>query len=173
MNDYIAAVLFFLPAGLANAVPVLANKVPILKNLNAPLDFGQTYRGKRVFGENKTWRGLIIGVVVASLAAVVIGKLNQNVIGTSGQLTVGFLLGLGALIGDAVESFIKRQVGIKPGHAWVPFDQLDYIIGGLIFVSFVASLPVWAIITIIFVYSCLHIAVSYFGYLFGFKKQPI
>lgn len=173
MNDYIAAVLFFLPAGIANLVPPLANKIPVLNQWKTPLDFGKSYKGKRIFGDNKTWRGLVIGVMAAMLSAVAIAKLNQNVVGTSSQLAVGFMLGFGSLLGDAIESFIKRQIGIKPGQSWMPYDQLDYIIGGLIFVSFVVVVPAWAILTIIFVYFGLHFIFSYLGYLFGFKQKPI
>ena len=47
-------------------------------------------------------------------------------------LIVGPLFAIGALGGDALKSFFKRQVGIRPGGTWFPFDQIDYIIGGAI-----------------------------------------
>jgi CDP-2,3-bis-(O-geranylgeranyl)-sn-glycerol synthase len=49
---------------------------------------------------------------------------------------MGMSMGFGAVAGDAIKSFFKRQVGIAPGKSWVPFDQIDFVVGGLI-----ASLP--------------------------------
>ena len=37
--------------------------------------------------------------------------------------------GLGALTGDIVESFIKRQSGMERGHPLFLLDHLDYIFG--------------------------------------------
>jgi len=39
----------------------------------------------------------------------------------------------GALIGDIVESFFKRRIGKVRGQDWIPFDQLDFILGALFF----------------------------------------
>ena len=49
-----------------------------------------------------------------------------------------FSICFGALIGDIIESFFKRRVGIERGKNWIPFDQLDFILGVLFF-SFVMS----------------------------------
>ena len=46
----------------------------------------------------------------------------------------------GALLGDIVESFFKRRVGRKRGENWIPFDQLDFILGVLFFSFVVAGL---------------------------------
>lgn len=59
---------FFAPAGVANVTPILVAKLPGLREWSAPMDFGFTYRGKRVFGKHKTWRGFITGVRSAAIA---------------------------------------------------------------------------------------------------------
>jgi len=41
-------------------------------------------------------------------------------------------------MGDIIESFFKRRIGKKRGESWVPFDQLDFILGVLLF-SFLMS----------------------------------
>jgi CDP-2,3-bis-(O-geranylgeranyl)-sn-glycerol synthase len=46
---------------------------------------------------------------------------------------VGFLLGLGALVGDMAESFIKRRMGFDRGAHLFLMDQLDYIFGAFFF----------------------------------------
>jgi hypothetical protein len=37
------ALWFFLPAGVANAAPVFANKIPVLNRWKTPMDFGKSY----------------------------------------------------------------------------------------------------------------------------------
>ena len=38
-------------------------------------------------------------------------------------LWIGLALGLGALLGDSIESFFKRQTSIAPGKDWPFWDQ--------------------------------------------------
>lgn len=113
---------FFLPAIMANIIPVLAAYYHALPSLNRSLDFGLTLRGQPLFGPHKTIRGLLTGV----LAAAIIGLLQGNII-------LGTALGLGALWGDAIKSFIKRQLNLPPGSRWSPWDQIDFVIGASIF----------------------------------------
>ncbi len=172
-NDYIAAILFFLPAGISNMSPVLANKVPYLNKWMTPLDFGKTYKGQRIFGANKSWRGLITGTIMGGITAVIVSKLNANTVITVAPFWAGCLLGFGALAGDAVESFFKRQSGVKPGDSWFPFDQTDYIIGGLLAILPFQPLPYWIVVTVFIAYFGLHLTVAYIGYKLGLKDKPI
>lgn len=172
-NDYIAAVLFFLPAGISNMSPVLANKLPGLNRWKTPLDLGHSYQGKRLLGNNKTWRGLVVGTLMGGITAVVVAKLNPNTVVTVAPFWAGVLLGFGALTGDALESFFKRRIGVPPGDSWFPFDQTDYIIGGLLAILPFVALPLWVIAAIFIVYFCLHVVVAYCAYLIGLKNKPI
>ncbi len=165
------ALLFFLPAGISNMTPVLASKLPILRNWNTPLDFGKTYRGKPIFGKNKTWRGLISGTIAGTLIAMVIYGTFSDM--DLGAIAVGTAMSFGALVGDAVESFFKRQRGVPSGKAWFPFDQTDYIIGGLVFTLPFGILPLWLVIWVFVMYFGLHLLSSYIGYLLGLKDAPI
>jgi CDP-2,3-bis-(O-geranylgeranyl)-sn-glycerol synthase len=167
----IYALLFFLPAGISNMVPVFASKLPGLRNWNTPLDGGKMYRGKRIFGKNKTWRGLISGTVAGTFVAMVVyGTLTDLRLEL---VLIGAAMSAGALIGDAVESFFKRQRGIESGKAWFPFDQTDYIIGGLLFTLPFGVLPLWLVVWTFVIYFGLHLISSYIGYLLGLKNDPI
>lgn len=172
-HNYIAAILFFLPAGVANAIPPIANKIPIWNRWKTPVDFGKSWRGVRLTGDNKTWRGILSGTLVAGLVAVGISRLVPETIINDQVFVTGMLLGCGALVGDSIESFIKRRHGIKPGQTWLPWDQIDYIIGALAFVLPVAPLPFWAIAIIIVVYFPGHFLFSYIGYKLHLKSTPI
>lgn len=170
--------VLFLPAGVANMAPVLANKIPVLNQWKTPLDFGKKYQGKRIFGDNKTWRGLITGVVFAGLVALLIQWLfvdRYDVLIHMHWLSflIGAWMGAGALLGDAVESFFKRQHNVSSGESWFPFDQTDYIIGGLLFVLPFLRLRPIDYVAIFVMYFGLHLIVSYIGYLLHLKDKPI
>ncbi len=182
MIDILTAIVFFIPAGLANASPVFANKIPGFNRWQTPLDFGKSYRGKRILGDNKTWRGLLGGVIVGSLTGGLIYAVNPNFINQLkivplapfvDTLVIGGMLGFGALVGDAVESFFKRQAGVAPGKSWFPFDQVDYIIGGLVFTIPLVQLTPLGYVWIFIVWFSMHLVVSYIGYLLHFKDTPI
>ncbi len=137
-----------LPAYIANGSAVLVGG-------GTPIDFGKKYKdGKRILGDGKTWRGLFTGTLIGmiggfglSIAAKLITPTEYNYINFENLAFLGFPLMIpiifsicfGALIGDIVESFFKRRVGIKRGENWIPFDQLDFILGTLFF-SFVIAL---------------------------------
>jgi hypothetical protein len=183
VDSIIGALWFFLPAGLANAAPVFAAKFPALKHLNAPMDGGRAYKGTRLFGANKTWRGLIAGIV---LATVVIGfqkyLFTHNLWAlehswfdyrpTSVWL-LGPLFGLGALLADALESFLKRQRHIAPGDSWFPFDQTDYIVGGCLLSLPLVQLSVGKYLLVLMVWLGAHLLSVYVGYLAGMRDKPI
>jgi CDP-2,3-bis-(O-geranylgeranyl)-sn-glycerol synthase len=184
MNDLLFSLWFFAPAGCANMAPIFAAHMPYLKSLSAPLDGGKTFRGQPVFGPHKTWRGLIaaviVGIAVVCLQRVlytqyeffrsISDSVNYAVIN---PVALGALLGAGAIIGDAVKSFFKRRAGVPSGHSWFPFDQTDYIIGGLLFSSLVVQLSPFHYLLICAVWVLLHLGVSYLGYLLKLKDAPI
>jgi len=184
IQDILLAIWFLLPAALSNAAPIFSAKIPFLKRFNAPMDGGKSWRGHRIFGAHKTWRGLISGIVVATVVLWIQQLLVANTGWASyvaGDIDYAalplFLLGpvfaIGALGGDAIESFFKRDRGIKSGGAWVPFDQLDYIIGSVLISLFFVILSPAQYIWIFVVWFLMHIIASYIGYRLGLKKDPI
>lgn len=173
MMEVLAALfLFFLPAGIANMTPVIANKIPGLKSWNTALDFGGHWRGRRIFGQNKRWRGLLFGTALAAVSGLIIYPLLSLPSEVS-TFWLGAALGAGALLGDALESFLKRQVGVAAGDSWFPWDQSDYIIGGLLASAMFVRLQPVEYFIIFVVYFGLHLAVSYLAYLLKLKDKPI
>lgn len=141
----IQAFWLIIPAYIANASALLFGG-------GTPIDFGKTCKdGKRVLGDGKTWRGLFIGSFVgmtggfglsvgAKYAAVYDFPLAlSDFMGFPFMIPLIFSICFGALIGDIVESYFKRRVGKNRGEDWIPFDQLDFIMGVLIS-SFLMSL---------------------------------
>jgi CDP-2,3-bis-(O-geranylgeranyl)-sn-glycerol synthase len=174
MEFLLSAFLFFLPAGVANASPVFANRTPWLRRWKTPLDFGKSWKGHRIFGDNKTWRGFLFGILTGGVTSLLIAYFFiPNSYDAWHTFLIGALLGAGALSGDAVESFFKRRNGVAPGKSWFPFDQIDYIIGGLVFVYPLTLIPFVLMGGILVLYFGLHLLVAYLGFLTGFKKSPI
>ncbi len=144
------ALYFFLPAYAADVAPVLACR--LLPSLGAPIDGGRTLGGIRIFGDHKTWRGLLAGVIAGLLVFQVqiladrAGALRPLALIDYADASplMGALLGLGAGVGDAVKSFFKRRIGIAPGVSWIGFDQLDFMAGAYLFVSVVFVPPLVA-----------------------------
>lgn len=162
-----------LPVWLANMSPVLLAK-RLFPGWTTPMDFGFKLWGRPLLGKNKTWRGFLTGIGVAVLVAwlqSIAGLEWLNLYDYSNWLAWGFLLGFGAMLGDAVKSFFKRRAGLRPGERWVPFDQLDYVVGALAFASIV-WFPGWLNSLYILLVSFFgHIAVNHVGYWLGVRES--
>jgi CDP-2,3-bis-(O-geranylgeranyl)-sn-glycerol synthase len=181
--DALFALWFLLPAAAANMAPILGAAIPYIKRWNSPIDGGKQFRGKDILGPHKTWRGFASGFIAASLVVVV----QQAIVATIHWeslasemayldlplIVLAGLFTLGALGGDAAESFLKRQSGISSGNSWFPFDQIDYIIGTVIIMLPVIVLSLSQYVWIFVIWSAIHIAASYVGWLTGFKSKPI
>ncbi len=174
MNQTLFAILFFLPAGLANIAPILAKKIPVIKNWDRPIDMGIKVRGKRLLGKNKTWRGIITGMIAGGLEAMIVYPfLGDQLSSSTEHFIIGAIIGFGALLGDAVESFFKRQKGIKSGSSWLLFDQLDYVFGAIIFSLLFVNLRLVDYLAVIAFYFVGHLVMTYIGYHLKLKDKPI
>jgi CDP-2,3-bis-(O-geranylgeranyl)-sn-glycerol synthase len=139
------ALWIIIPAYVANASAVLVGG-------GTPIDFGKNWRdGKRILGDGKTWRGLLSGTFIGMTAGfglvVAASYINSseyhflhltNFEGFPFMIPIIFSICFGALLGDIIESFFKRRIGKNRGDDWIPFDQVDFILGVLFF-SFITS----------------------------------
>lgn len=176
---FIQAIYISLPAITANSAPPIAAKFHFLESLNVPIDFGKTFRGKPIFGSHKTFRGFFVGVISSLIIVFFQYSLYQFSIFESISIInyaslswvyLGFMIGMGALTGDAIASFFKRQIGKKPGEDWPFWDQIDTVIGSLLFTLLVTPLPLYFIIFILFLGPLLHIISNMIGTTLHIKK---
>ncbi len=174
----IQALYFFVPAYFGNVAPTLVKKIPFL---NQAVDMGKTFRGKRIFGKNKTFRGLFFASLIGVLSFLLQRWLYQFAwfakisLFDYTQMTIwlGFILGFGAIFGDLIESFLKRQIGIPSGKPWIPFDQLDFTVVALLLSSIIYLLEFKYIIALLLFTPILHLATHYTGYLLKINKEKI
>jgi CDP-2,3-bis-(O-geranylgeranyl)-sn-glycerol synthase len=91
----------------------------------------------RWLGSHKTWRGCALAVLAATLTAWLqsLAQWRGSLIGYDDWLVLGVVCGAAAMAGDSAKSFVKRRLGIPPGKPWIPADQLDYVVGGLLALS--------------------------------------
>jgi CDP-2,3-bis-(O-geranylgeranyl)-sn-glycerol synthase len=164
-----------LPAYFSNMAPVIFKNV--LNKLAIPVDLGKKVNGKEMFGKNKTYRGLIVGTLSGILIAYiqkvlyVNGIIQVSFIDFSNWLAIGFLMGLGAMLGDLIESFAKRQFNIKSGSSFKPWDQIDFIVGAILLSSFVFSYRWLIIVTVLILTFMLHILVNHLAFYLHIRKE--
>lgn len=148
-----------------------------------PVDFGKTdSKGIRWIGDGVTWRGLAAGTLIGMLTGAIQGYLAPFILSSigpylitpivtdvSGGILIGFLLGFGALLGDALGSFLKRRIGIGRGKPAPFLDQLDFIIVALILVSPIVKLNLLFVVTAILLTLIIHLIANGGAYLLGIK----
>jgi CDP-2,3-bis-(O-geranylgeranyl)-sn-glycerol synthase len=157
-----------LPAYFANMTPVLVKKINFL---HYPLDFNLKIKNKTILGTHKTWRGLFFGTIAGIIISFIQFQFQKHsyftaitILDYSNWLIIGFLLGFGALFGDAFKSLIKRRCKIKPGKPFFPWDQLDFLIGALLFISIIQTLDIKIIISILLISPILTIICNHIAF---------
>ena len=152
MIDLILSTIWFiLPAYVANLTPVVASK--ILGRYNLLIS-------KKYLGEGKTWGGFLFGL----LAGTAVGFLQ-------GTLYLGFLLSIGALLGDMLGSFIKRRFSLPRGAPVPLLDQYDFLIIALAFGSAIQTPTRIQIIILLILTPLLHLTANFIAFHLRLKKE--
>ncbi|MBU0535424.1 MAG: CDP-archaeol synthase, partial [Nanoarchaeota archaeon] len=153
-----------------------------LKFMAKPIAPRIKIRGKSLFGNHKTFRGLfvasLIGILVFLIQVLLFRYSTFQMISIFDyvlffqryNILPGFLLGFGAIFGDMFESMIKRQLNRPPGAKFIPWDQIDFVFGSLLFISLL-YIPSWKAILIIFLVTPFgHIGMNHLAYYLKIKK---
>jgi CDP-2,3-bis-(O-geranylgeranyl)-sn-glycerol synthase len=183
LKDICFALWFLLPGAFANVTPIFAAHLPVLKKWDAPIDGGMQYRNKELFGKHKTWRGVVTGMIASTIIFSLqqygyaeyewVRTISNGVDYESLPLILGPLFGLGALGGDALKSFFKRQRNIPSGKTWFPFDQLDYVLGSIVISLPFILLSLKYYLWMLLLWFLIHLLASYTGWLLHLKDDPI
>lgn len=116
-----------LPVYVANMAPPF---VKFWHGWNPPISLHR-------LGSHKTVVGFGLGIAAAMIVTALQYFLawERSLVDYSQWLPLGLSCGFGAMAGDSIKSFFKRRRRIAPGTRWVPVDQLDFVIGGLMALS--------------------------------------
>jgi len=168
------ALWFILPAYIANAFPVIFGG-------GLPIDMGKKLSdGKPVFGSHKTVRGFIAGLIAGMLTSMVQTLVLPNsrfldfVLPFQFNMLVGSMIAFGALVGDLVHSFIKRRIGLVEGSPLPVADQLDFVLGAILFSLPVSASPphLLTLALVIVITPPIHLFTNFVAYILGVKKTP-
>ena len=170
-------------------------KSPFMNVLKKPIDFKMILKdNERMFGENKTWKGFFGMIVFTSVFVLIHWFLANNIdfIRNTSLITYqdyhnpvlvilfGVLLGLGYVLFELPNSFMKRRLKISSGNTvmglkgffFIFIDQFDSVLGSGIFMLFFyrPTLPVFIII--IAGGTMAHYLVNVFLFLIKIKHRP-
>lgn len=153
---------------LAGAVHVLWLKSPASARFRVPLDRGRQLVGRPILGANKTLAGLM-AMPPAAAGAFLLARLLEPALPNwlragfwplppTHYAALGFACGLGFMLAEIPNSFIKRRLGIGPGQSgpsgplrwlFVVFDRCDSSVGVLLvltlFVPVTAATWLWVL----------------------------
>lgn len=182
--DAAALALFLIGAfSLAGACQTFWLASPLSRRFDVPIDGGRMWRGQRLFGDNKTFRGFVVMVPAtatsfASIAALWPAAAADHLwkLSAPEYLGLGAWAGFGFMAGELPNSFLKRQLGVPPGGVasgriggplLALVDRCDSVVGAMVFVSLVVPVPVatWTLVALIgpVLHGCFSAAVFLLG----------
>lgn len=141
---------------------------------------------RAAFGANKTWRGMLV-MPLASIPGVYLALWLEPFL--SGHLIVslaalspwllGIALGIGYVLPELPNSYVKRRLGIQPGKQpekhgfWFGLmDQADSAIGCALVYWLMLHPSLVVMLWIILLGPLLHLIVNLSLYSAGLRKQP-
>lgn len=164
--------LTFLLAGIVQTIWLQSR---LARAFAVPIDGGLHLRGRRLFGDNKTYRGFVVMVPASGLSFLVVSMLWRAFaeipwsLNISECFLVGCLGGFGFMAGELPNSFLKRQLDIPAGAAasnrllkpsFFVLDQVDSTLGGLLAVGMVIDIPSIVWLWLVLLGGTLHLAVN-------------
>lgn len=180
------------PVVLGGIVHMGVVRAGALSTLAKPIDCGSKWRGRRIFGEHKTWRGLVV-IVTATMLAVglqrfleqalpLLAPWNMVDLARIAWWKAGAIWGAAYALAELPNSFAKRRMGIDPGRGpkggiaaplWAIADQADSAIG--------CALAAWALlhvgladaIALATIGTGLHLAMNLLLYCVGLRDRAI
>lgn len=156
-----------------------------------PLDGGRCWRGRRWFGDSKTWKGFIVMVPAVGLAFLVLGLMREYLpvrwqaglwsLSPTRYLLLGMWAGFWFMAGELPNSFIKRQLDVPSGGMprlrpaqWLCFvlDQIDSILAALIALAVVVPTPPLTAAILLVIGAAVHWLFNLSLFLLGIKSRP-
>ena len=188
MKELLSVSYLFSPLLLGLTTHGLCIKFNQLSQLCRPLDRGYTFRGKPIFGANKTYRGIVavgLGTAIGfSLQTMLFHRFapirSIELLDYSFPKAplVGFVFGAAAMLSELPNSFIKRQLDIAPGNIasgkmaliFYGLDQIDFLLGAwlvlALFISVTFERVFWSLVFLFIS----HQIITTIGYSLGMRS---
>jgi len=148
---------------VANGAPIIAQDI-FHEHGNYPLDGGATLSdGRWLFGPTKTVRGVLAAGLATGCAALLMGCPGLT----------GICIGLCAMGGDLISSFIKRRCGLQSSESALGLDQsLEALVPTIVFREAFA-LHLAEIVTIVLTFFVVAIGLSRVLYHLHIRNRPL
>ena len=183
------------PTILAGIAVMLWCKLPVMKSLARPVDGGLNFLdGRRILGDNKTWKGLFGYVLFNVIFSVIWGLVctNETLLGLNFfyqghentvlfNILIGFLLGLGYSLFELPNSFLKRRLNITPGKTvsgfkksfFIFLDQADSVFGVALVVWMFYPLGILMYAAYVLVGAFTHLLLNMMLYYMKLRQNPV
>ena len=157
---HLFTILFLL--GVANGTPIFAKRL-FGNRYNAPLDGGLKLRdGRRLLGNSKTIRGLVLAIACTALIAPLLGI----------EAMIGAGLAAASMLGDLASSFIKRRLGLRLHAKALGLDQIPEALLPLLLLRIRLGLGAGDVVLIVALFVALELILSQFLYRLGIRDRP-
>jgi hypothetical protein len=186
MDEFLKISYLLSPLLVGLAFHGLCIKFGWLHSLTRPIDAGKTLRGERLFGANKTYRGVIavalgtaVGVGLQDVFHHFRGTHSFELLNYGSPATLGFGLAMGAaaMLSELPNSLLKRQLRIVPGAAgrgvlgvvFYVLDQIDMLLGIWVVVGFAVPITAMRLLwSVVFLFIA-HQVLTVVGYGLGMR----
>jgi len=159
MREVIEILLLIL---VANGAPVVVSYL-FSHRVSYPVDAGYKLAdGYALFGQTKTWRGILSACLATVSVAWVIDI----------EWSIGLVIALTAMVGDLVSSFIKRRTGLTPSSRAIFLDQIPESLLPTLTASFFWPLGLIQVMAIVVSFFILEIVLSRIFFQLGVRKKP-
>lgn len=146
---------------VANAAPILATYA-LQDRLDYPFDAGfRLLDGQRIFGASKTIRGIVAAVGLTTIMALIIGHPS----------ICGVFIGVYAMLGDLISSFIKRRMRLRSSSRAPVLDQLPEALLPTLVLAPNFGLATWGVATVVLAFFVSALILSPILYSAGIRKQ--
>lgn len=147
---------------VANATPIILRDL-LGSRWSVPVDAGSRLAdGQPVLGSSKTWRGIVGAAIATAIVAVLLDV----------PVFTGVMIGLLAMLGDLIASFIKRRLAMEPSSMALLLDQLpEALLPGLVFRQAFGLSPL-SLIVLLLVFVLFELVISAVLYQIGIRKRP-
>jgi CDP-2,3-bis-(O-geranylgeranyl)-sn-glycerol synthase len=147
---------------IANGAPILA-RLLLRSRLDHALDAGRTNsQGKPWLGPSKTLRGVLAAVLTTSIGAILLGLSWQ----------LGVIIGLLAMVGDLLASFVKRRIGLAPSSQANGLDQIPESLLPMLYCAARLELGWVSVVGVVTAFWISEILLSRLLYRLGIRRHP-
>jgi CDP-diglyceride synthetase len=147
---------------LANGTPVITKGV-LGDRFASPIDRGARFvDGRPLFGSSKTFRGVLLSVLVTSACAPLVGS----------SWRIGALVASVAMGGDLFSSFLKRRMNLSAGSKATGLDQVPESLFPLLACRNALALTALDIVVTVAIFTAGDLLLSRLLYHFHLRDHP-